>query len=231
MLIDVLEEQAMLRRTLLWIARREQAAYDRYAERQRMLRDQVFNAFDPINASEPFLEQLLSRTSYDSLSGKPRFLVLEIPRRGSPMIPLLAWKFDFALTPTEVRLRLGMFLHCMVGDEPCLVATGYRFEGPEYGPAGEAAPMSEHGYYHAQIINFFGVERSFDPAVNIEWLPTTQPAFPLDASGPVELVVAMLLTLYGLRFAQQELFPEVSGLAQFVSRTGYATSGAHGLGR
>lgn len=56
-----------------------------------------------------------------------------------------------------------------------------------------------HQYHHAQLINNF---KGHDNAPvfydSIPWLPVTQPAFPLNATEPLTLMLSLYLTLYGL---------------------------------
>lgn len=66
---------------------------------------------------------------------------------------------------------------------------GYRFEGPE----GEG----RHHYYHAQPIR--GLEKGCSlPRIN-RWFPDKMPTFPLYANNDIELLLALLVSLGGLR--------------------------------
>ena len=76
-------------------------------------------------------------------------------------------------------------------------AVGYRFETPE-----TAGP---HHYYHAQLIRSFG-KAGVDWGIPCPvWLPDTQPAFVLDADDPIELLVCLLVSLYGRGYVDKEL--------------------------
>jgi hypothetical protein len=64
-------------------------------------------------------------------------------------------------------------------------STGWRFEAPE-GPG-------EHCYWHAQPLQAVAGARLSMP----EWLPESEPAIPVAACGPTELLVAALVAVYG----------------------------------
>lgn len=102
---------------------------------------------------------------------------------------------------------------------------GWRFECPEWMPAssgGSKLSPGAHDYYHVQAI----VGRSRDEEKRLRhgdefvefsgfaWsrLDTTQPAFPLAASGPFELVMAMLVSLYSLSQLRTILGPHLHGM-------------------
>ena len=77
----------------------------------------------------------------------------------------------------------------LVDDDINVKSLGYRFESPE-GKNNQNAGV--HHYYHIQMIQ--------PPTCRIDWLPETQPAFPLDADNPVKLLLCVLVSLYGLDY-------------------------------
>jgi hypothetical protein len=114
---------------------------------------------------------------------KSKYIYLDPVKKGTVMMPLLRLKYDFGRHPPEVRLRLHLFLK----HNDRLKAFGFRYESPE--------GSGMHHYYHAQIIKDVGPKdaRSF-------WLPDDQPAFPIDTDNPIGLLVALLVSLYGIGY-------------------------------
>jgi len=104
------------------------------------------------------------------------------------MVPRIQLKCNFGRNIPEIRCRLELFL---LTDSTELQSLGYRFESPE-GQNDEGTGV--HHYYHIQIIQ---------PPTSIsgvEWLPETQPAFPINADDPVKLMLSLLISLYGLNY-------------------------------
>ena len=79
-------------------------------------------------------------------------------------------------------------------EDSCPHGLGYRMEcGTEH-----------HVFAHTQLVR--GLQAGDDPEGNLidspVWLPTTQPSFPLPAPNSVTLLLAMLISLYGLAYSQ-----------------------------
>jgi hypothetical protein len=71
-----------------------------------------------------------------------------------------------------------------------------RFETPERDATGDG----KHDYYHSQLcVSLRRGEGTDTLALPIEpdWFPTSHPAWPMDAETPVELLVCLILSLYG----------------------------------
>jgi hypothetical protein len=115
-----------------------------------------------------------------------RYFYLTPVTEGRIMVPRIQLKCDFGRNIPEIRCRLDLFL---LDDDLGLQSLGYRFESPE-GQNIEAVGV--HHYYHIQLIQ--------PPISRIDWLPETQPAFPIDADDPVKLVLGLLISLYGLDY-------------------------------
>lgn len=121
-------------------------------------------------------------------------------------------KFSVLLLETANSPRLG-------GNEEKRWIGGWRFECPEWiaGPTEGPSPQpGAHDYYHAQAI--LGRNRDEEKAMRagesegidgFAWsqLDTTQPAFPLAAKGPFDLVMVMLVSLYSLKRTREVLSP------------------------
>lgn len=124
------------------------------------------------------------RVKAEFLPGK--FLYLTPVDRGQVLLPVLRLKCDFGRSIPEIRLRLGLF----VRHDLDIRAIGFRFESPE-GPG-------IHNYYHMQIIRGFDLGQHFLPEDYLRWMPDSSPAFPLDVNSSVNLLLSLLISLYGL---------------------------------
>jgi hypothetical protein len=103
-------------------------------------------------------------------------------------VPILRIASDFGRSIPELRIRLVLF--SLRDGKPS--GFGYRFESPE-GPG-------RHHYYHAQPIDLKAVESFLDAE---DRLSTKCPTFPLDADNPVQLLLSLLISLYGVSYILQ----------------------------
>lgn len=80
-----------------------------------------------------------------------------------------------------------------------LVGTGFRIESPERNCQEVARPngIGLHDIYHAQLIK--RIETYGPEFITPEWLPCSQPSFPLWAMNPIDALLNLFLTLYGAR--------------------------------
>jgi len=179
-------EQELLRQIVLWLWSRHRNAASTLSGEVSDLHDLVSTVFPVFDERE--LEKLLSQKKppVADFGDRRKVLFLE-PITGSRcMVPILSLRYDFSRSIPEVGFRLALFLF---DETKGLAALGYRFESPQ----GEGT----HHYYHAQPIRDLDWGHSLPcPA----WLPTTQPAFALDAKNALTLLVCLLITLYGLEY-------------------------------
>ena len=92
---------------------------------------------------------------------------------------------------------------------------GFRMETPESMNQTTNATDSVgiHDFHHAQLIRTFGQSKLDDKlrVCSPDWLPTTQPSFPLPAKCAVTLLLCLIVTLYGRKYynrflAEHEIF-------------------------
>lgn len=139
-------------------------------------------------------------------SRKRRFLYLPPLEKDAEFVPVLSLKCFLNADRRVTRLRV--MLVCLSEDdgEPGkkeLRAVKFRLEGPhgdeqenERNEEEGDKPEGRHDFYHAQLVqDSVGGSRIESP----NWLPESQPSFPLVANCPVTLVLCLLLTLYGKR--------------------------------
>jgi len=165
--------------------------YDRSLERFKALN------LDPMDRVE--LERLLphGETLQIDFLLQRKVLFLRPSEKGGFLLPVISLKCDFARQPTaELRLRVGL---CVLGADDRLRVLGYRFEMPENDGSGR------HDFYHLQLIRSFekGAPALNDPEVGLDWIPDVQPSFPLDATGPLTLMLSFLVTVYGLWYLDE----------------------------
>jgi hypothetical protein len=128
------------------------------------------------------------------------WIYLPSPSRGTMRIALMNVDWDFLGGGSRAGFQVAGFWRD--GDGTCR-ATAWRFEGPETS-ADDGSP-SHHGYFHAQPCQRLRT-RHGDVAVGLDpaqaW-PSDGPTFPLDAQSPIDLLVCVLVALYGRRQAAE----------------------------
>jgi hypothetical protein len=82
-----------------------------------------------------------------------------------------------------------LFMPARNADDGPPAAIGLRFEMPE-------GADGLHSYFHTQLCRHFRGETALFPGCP-EWLPDQHPAIPVDADGPLSLLIALLKSLYG----------------------------------
>lgn len=163
------------------VRQEEHAARNSYPPKVTELRSDLIRSFHPL--SDDDLERTIAPSTGPSreLQSSRRYIFLPACDEGGWFIPVLSLKYDFEADPLELRIRAGLFA---VERRDA----GYRFETPE-GPSGI------HSYYHAQPIMWWA---SDDESISSHNVNPSQPAFPIDADSPVTLLMAAILSCYGL---------------------------------
>jgi len=136
-----------------------------------------------IGSSEELEAHLPSKDNIQHKFPSNQFFYLNPVTKHCVMVPRIRLEYDFARHIPLVRVYLGLFLL----HDGKLKSLGFRFETPE----GEGL----HNFYHAQMF----IEKG-PPLPYHAWLPTSQPSFPLDAEDPVQLLLCLLTSLYGLGY-------------------------------
>ena len=118
------------------------------------------------------------------------FMKLKTVTHGTTLLPILSSNFNFGCSIPEIALRVGLFLK-HTDDE--VKAIGYRLESPH---GIDKSGCGIHHYYHVQMIKGIG-NLNFPPQQFSDWVPDGEPTFPLDAEDSVELLLCLVLGLYG----------------------------------
>lgn len=116
------------------------------------------------------------------------------------MVPRIRISCDFGRLKPSVRCSVEIFTLDNKEEEIKIKVFKYRFETPE-GPG-------IHNYYHIQNIK----------TKDIGWIPTGQPAFPMDANNSVQLLICLLLSLYGLDIIPK-MEQDIKGIQQYIRGT------------
>lgn len=103
--------------------------------------------------------------------------------------------------------RSSLYIHVLLlkgWDERKLLGFGFRIESPHaYGHRDETNDeVGRHDFYHAQLVSGMGHGATLDLP---DWWPCTQPSFPLWAVNPVDAVLNLILTLYGVPYYKKFL--------------------------
>ncbi len=138
--------------------------------------------------------------------------VLYLPplERNAEFVPCVDVKCDLDDSRTEMELRvmlLGWIEDPPGSDDAKLRGICFRMESP-YVEEGENASnddeekIGRHDFYHAQLLERF----RWGSAIEFpDWLPCSQPSFPLTATCPITLMLCLLLTLYGKKYSWEFL--------------------------
>jgi len=117
-----------------------------------------------------------------------------------PFLPFLSLECDFDRTVVSVRIYLAMAMRTLKGIESqrTIRILGFRYDSPE--GTGEGL----HDLFHVQMIHSFrrGASALNSADADLDWIPTAQPSFPVDACCPVTLALSILVTLYGMRYLE-----------------------------
>ncbi|GID32674.1 hypothetical protein [Paractinoplanes brasiliensis] len=130
------------------------------------------------------LEAILSKELIDT--GERGAIFCRPVLKGTPvLLPLLCARIDLSGERPDAKFRVALFDI----DDNVENVVGWRFETPSKGGDGM------HNYHHAQPIT--GLIRG-RPFSNAQWFNETTPAFLLDAHSPAALMIAMIVSLYGI---------------------------------
>lgn len=196
------KEQGILNQIIRWLADRQRWTRGQSHRKALDIFELLFPTYRPVGDN---LEAKLAENEPTlDLLEEGNFIYLTPVEKQGWMVPVLSIMYNFSGSKPVVRLRLALFL---LDENDTLKAIGYRFETPESNvEVGEKSPVvGDHDYYHAQLINGFDKTTQRWQLPCELWLPTSWPAFPLDAEDPVGLIVCLLVSLYGLNYISATL--------------------------
>ena len=176
------------RNAVLDILSRFLSKYEWIDGRLSTLRDKILCKYYRMgNLDESGLDSMLRKHQDVTMKEQSLYLYLE-PIKKRTILPLVT----IQSSDEWVHFRIYALL-TMLDDNMDIQALAIRFETDESCPD-PTGSVGSHDFCHAQLCETIG---SVAKATTPEWLPTSQPSFPLDADDQVTLVLCMLTTLYG----------------------------------
>ena len=148
--------------------------------------------FNPINQQD--LTQFLSRGQSGQF-GHDQAIYIAPPPKEKSAVAALWCRWDFDLAPPKCAFYFGIW-----SEKPSFPTVdtsegskhtafvGFRYETPEVG--------DNHAYYHAQPCRSMGARD--DPIVHALPLSWRYPTFPLAAKSPLDLLLCLVVSLYGM---------------------------------
>lgn len=162
-----------------WEAKQTTRVWEVYSE--------VARYYPPITAAEELKKRLPNskRLEADLLSSRKHIYLNPIDR-GVFLLPVLTLYCN--LRQNDAHYYLGLFLSEAAGDP--VKSFGLRFETPSGG-----GNPGRHSSHHAQFIKGFTTQAPLHGCPS--WIPDQEPTLPLNARNPVELLLSVLVSLYG----------------------------------
>ena len=163
----------------------------------------IINKWEPITFEE--IAYLFTEPQLDlDFSKWGKVLYLPPLKKDPHFVPILSLdcKWNQTQTQCSARLKVMLVCRCNCTDENCNpYGIGFRLETPESAnqPKTTANKEGIHDFHHAQLIKKFG-KKKLDSKLRIccpNWIPESQPSFPLPAKCPVSLLFCLIATLYG----------------------------------
>jgi hypothetical protein len=138
-------------------------------------------------------------------------LIMVLPplEKDASFVPVMSITYKPCDDFDESCLKIRVFLlkKERTGPETGLVGVGFRIESPEKycqmsNGNQDSSEIGMHDFYHAQLITDI---KHGPPLLAPQWLPCTQPSFPLWAVNPIDAICNLVLTLYGGRYYKEFL--------------------------
>ena len=165
------------------------------AEKITTLQEEVTRRYGPGHMEPRSFHGVVNGRGDIGMRGQHLFLFLE-PIVDEGVVPLLTLESSCDWVPFRLFVLLAMFDECNN-----LQTLAMRFETDEGGSRSNSRP-GLHDFCHVQLCRRIN-DRT--PASTPHWLPESQPSIPLDAEDQVDLVIAMLTSLYGGRYVFDKL--------------------------
>ncbi len=166
----------------------------------------------PITLKE--IESLFNKSQQD-FSKWGKVLYLPPLKKNGCFVPVLSLDCKWDQKQPSARLKVMLVYRGDYNDENQKpYGIGFRLETPESTNQAETttSKVGIHDFHHAQLIKKFG-KKKLDRKLQIccpDWLPESQPSFPLPAKCPVSLFFCLIATLYGRNeyFDYRDMFPK-----------------------
>lgn len=131
-----------------------------------------------------------------------RVLYLPALQKKSNFVPILS--LSCKLNEAQSIAQFRVMLVALDRNHKTLNSIGFRMETPESRNQNSNTATKEgiHDFFHAQLIQKFDKKKpDGKPEIYCpDWLPESQPSFPLPADCPVTLLLCLIVTLYGRNY-------------------------------
>ncbi len=123
-------------------------------------------------------------------------------------VPILSLKCKLNETRSIAQFRV--MLICLEKNQTTdeFYGIGFRMETPGSMDQNSGATVNDgiHDFYHAQLVRKLDSKLKNKLQITCpNWLPDSQPSFPLPADCPVTLLLCLIVTLYGKKYCGQFL--------------------------
>ena len=128
-------------------------------------------------------------------------------------VPILSLKCE--LKETESIAQFRVMLICLKNNKTIdeFYGLGFRMETP-----GSNVNDGIHDFYHAQLVRKLDSKLKNKLQITCpNWIPDSQPSFPLPADCPVTLLFCLIVTLYGKTYCRQFLEEHKSSISYIKS--------------
>jgi hypothetical protein len=186
----VTTEESVFREIVLWIVREEARAItedESYPGEIRSLRESLLSPMPPCNEQQiaGWMPRQGGSWTVDMFDKKAYLYMAPVAQDGH-VLPVARLSYDFASDPPKARVQVGLYTMVHAKAQ----AVGFRLEAP-------TALTGSHCYWHAQPMRSYDGAGSPTLPSRSMWQPVTIPAFPIDAQGPIGLLICLLISLYG----------------------------------
>jgi hypothetical protein len=200
-------------RLLQWLAGQQDVLAERVQDGS--IDEQVYGAA----ARHPQLdERLIGAMAIDQHSGeidgrRPRSSIwLEPVMRGDLAIPMLSPRWDFR-DPDDRALHFYLGLYFRDSITGLVDGVGFRYEAPH----GSGDELGRHDYFHAQPVTDFADGNAYQLPVQARAQPVSTPAFPLEARTASQLLICLLISVYGGTYAATLYQSGVEGISAILN--------------
>ena len=145
------------------------------------------------------LNNCLKHNEHCGHIGDNKLVFIKPPLKEPSAVTALWYRWDYSVDRPKCAFFWGLWRNLSVNtsnQDSCMKSisfVGFRYESPEMG--------DNHNYYHVQPSNSMGdKDNPIDQAIAI---PRRYPTVPLPASSSVDLLLCLILSIYGMRGLQK----------------------------
>ena len=166
-----------------------------------------------------------SKTTEVNFLEKNKILYLPPLRKDADdaeFVPIFSLYCNLGRNQSIAKFRV-MLVTLDKNDKTKLNGIGFRMETPEginYNANTKGNNSTGiHNFHHAQLIQQFSPDQfgNILPTECPDWLPESQPSFPMPADCPVTLLLCTILTLYGWEY-YKEICYRIEGIEQYRNK-------------